>query len=252
MGGRFALRLRDDGWHVSAIVREASQFFSARSLGSSPILLGEELQLNHAIQTADAVLVTAPPAENGCPALTSMRSTLPAGNQARWLGYLSSTSVYGDQQCRLTDETAELKATSAEGRTRLGAEQAWKAFANTERLPLNIFRLAAIYGPERSAIDRVKTGTARRVIKQDHVLSRVHVDDIVELLSLSIEKCDRSETYNVSDDEPSPPQDVVAPASRLLNLPPPPEEAIEDAQMNASAMRFFSDCRRISSLRAQQ
>jgi nucleoside-diphosphate-sugar epimerase len=252
VGARFSHRLRDDGWHVSAVVRDTARFSAVRSLGVSPILLAEEVRLNRAIRAADAVLVTAPPVLNACPALNGLHSALSKASQRRWVGYLSSTSVYGDQQGRVTHESAELKGTSPEARARITVEQAWGAFADEELIGLNIFRLAGIYGPGRSAIDRLRAGTARRVLKNGHVLSRVHVDDIIELLILSLVKGDRRETYNVSDDEPSPPQDLIFYASQLLNLPPPAEEAIEDAQLSSKSMRFFDACRRISSQRAQE
>jgi len=252
VGSRFLARLREDGWNVSAVIREGTQISRTHSLGAQPILANDVTHLIRTMNTADIVLITAPPTQEGCPALASMRPALSSGARPRWIGYLSSTSVYGDQQCRIADETAELKATSPEGQRRIEAEKAWQVFTQGEHLPLTIFRLAAIYGPERSAIDRVQAGTARRIIKPGHVLSRVHVDDIISLLWLSIQTVGSREIYNASDDEPTPAQDVVAYASMLLNLPAPLEERIDDVELSPTARRFFNECRRISATYAKE
>ena len=248
VGTHLSRRLCREGWHVTAVVRQTAQFSRIRSLGVEPIALDEIHRLEEAVKNADILLVTAPPtAETGCPGLNVLRPALEKLRRAQWVGYLSSTSVYGDQACRLTDETAEMKATSPEGRARLATEKAWVEFAEELEMPLNIFRLSGIYGPGRSAIDRVRAGTARRIVKPGHVVSRIHVDDIVEMLCLSLARCDGGECYNVSDHEPSPPQDVITYAAALLNVSPPPEESFQGARMSEQTRRFFDACRRISS-----
>lgn len=253
VGAHFSRRLCREGWQVTAVVRQTAQFSRVRSLGVEPIALDEIPRLEEAVQSADTLLITAPPtAVTGCPGLNVLRPALEKSGRAQWVGYLSSTAVYGDQACRLTDETAEMKATSPEGIRRLAAEKAWVEFADDLEMPLNIFRLSGIYGPGRSAIDRVRAGTARRIVKPGHVVSRIHVDDIVEVLRLSLAHCDGGECYNVSDHEPSPPQDVITYAARLLNVSPSPEESFLGARMSEDARRFFEACRKISSRQAYE
>ncbi|MGE0239050.1 MAG: SDR family oxidoreductase, partial [Parvibaculaceae bacterium] len=172
------------------------------------------------------LLVSAPPGEAGDPVLSCHRDDLARlEGSLRWAGYLSTTGVYGDRGGEWVDETSPLAPTTARGERRLAAETAWRALG----LPLHIFRLAGIYGPGRNQLVSLRDGTAKRIVRKGQVFSRIHVDDIAGVLAASIDKPDPGQAYNVCDDEPCPPQDVVAFAATLLNVPAPPEIPFDEA-----------------------
>ncbi|MCZ6764549.1 MAG: NAD-dependent epimerase/dehydratase family protein, partial [Alphaproteobacteria bacterium] len=162
----------------------------------------------------------------------------------------STTGVYGDRAGDWVDETSPLKPTGARGRARVKAEAAWREAGDAHGLPVHIFRLAGIYGPGRNALETVRAGTARRVVKPGQLFARIHVDDIVSVLRASIDRPRPGAIYNVCDDEPAPAQDVVAYACRLLGVMPPPEEPFEKAVASGSlsdmAQSFYADNRRVA------
>jgi dTDP-4-dehydrorhamnose reductase len=164
-----------------------------------------------------------------------------------WAGYLSTTGVYGDQGGGWIDETAPLDPGTERGRARVAAEAAWRALAARSGLPLHIFRLAGIYGPGRGPFEKVRDGSARRIVKPGQVFSRVHVVDIAQVLEASIRRPDPGAAYNVCDDDPAPPEDVLAHAAHLLGLPPPPEIAWTEAQatMSPMARSFYAESKRV-------
>jgi len=196
---------------------------------------------------ADAILVLAPPTDSGCPGLEVLGPAL--SKRQRWIAYVSSTAVYGDQKGAWTHEDSPLNAASPTGLRRLNAERAWSRAC--VGLPLVIFRLAGIYGPGRSALDRVREGKARRIEKHNHALSRIHVDDIVTLLAASLASPNQHRIYNVCDDEPAPTSDVVTYAAGLLGIEPPAPEPFESAAMSSAAERYFLESRRISNALAK-
>jgi nucleoside-diphosphate-sugar epimerase len=201
-----------------------------------------------ALSQANALLVLAPPTDAGCPGLEVLGPAL--SNRLSWIGYASSTAVYGDQQGNWTTEDSPLNTASPTGMRRLNAENAWTAACRPKGLALVIFRLAGIYGPGRSALDRIREGRARRIEKNNHVLSRIHVDDIVSLLDASLLHPSQS-IYNVCDDEPASTSDVVTYAAGLLGVEPPAPEPFESAVMSNAAERYFLESRRISNARAR-
>src|SRR5262249_26849367 len=150
----------------------------------------------------------------------------------RWAGYLSTTGVYGDRDGGWVDETSPLAPTTARGERRLAAETAWQALD----LPIHIFRLAGIYGPGRNQLVSLLEGTAKRVVKEGQIFSRVHVEDISGVLQTSIAKPYPGRAYNICDDEPCPPQDVIAFAAELLRIPAPPEIPLAEAKLSPMAM----------------
>ena len=170
--------------------------------------------------------------------LRAMKGTI------KWIGYLSSTSVYGDAQGRPVDEDWPCRPTSISGRKRVEAEGAWLALAS-EGLPVHAFRLAGIYGPGRSELDRVRAGTAKRIDRPRHRFARIHVDDIAGVLAASIAKPRPGAVYNVCDDEPAAPARVTEEACRLLGVDPPPMQFLEDAlkTMSPLARNFWRDDR---------
>jgi nucleoside-diphosphate-sugar epimerase len=173
-------------------------------------------------------------------------------SQFRWLAYLSTTGVYGDHGGALVTEETPLTPNTERGHKRLQAETQWLALWRSSGLPVHIFRLAGIYGPGRNQLLSLIDGTAKRVIKPGQIFSRIHVEDIANVLEASIARPDPGRAYNVCDDEASPPQDVVAYGASLLGLPVPPAIAFEDAELSPMARSFYADSKRVSNARLKQ
>jgi nucleoside-diphosphate-sugar epimerase len=186
------------------------------------------------------ILVSIPPDETGDPALARYGAEIAALNGLQWLGYLSTTGVYGTRDGGWVDENSELHPTGARGERRVAAERGWLA------LGAHIFRLAGIYGPGRSAFDALRAGTAKRIDAGGQVFSRIHVDDIASVLLASIAKPRPGATYNVCDDEPAAQEAVIAHAARLLSLPLPPLVPFAEADLSPMARSFYADNKRVS------
>jgi nucleoside-diphosphate-sugar epimerase len=236
-----ARRLRARRWRLAATHRRAEQARELAADGVRPI----DWRDGAVFDDADAVLVSTPPGENGCPALAAARDALRAAAPI-WIGYLSTNGVYGDHGGATVDETSPLLATSPRARARIAAENAWRAFADERGHRLVIFRLPGIYGPGRSAFDQIRQGRAQRVFKAGQVFSRMHVDDIAAAVEASLDRPEAGALFNLADDEPAPPQDVVEHACRLLGVEPPPLIPIEQAQLSDMARSFYADNKRVS------
>jgi nucleoside-diphosphate-sugar epimerase len=165
-----------------------------------------------------------------------------------WVGYLSTTGVYGDRQGGWVDEASPLSPVNDRGRARVAAERAWRDGG----LPVEVFHLAGIYGPGRSALDRLRAGRAQRVVKPGQVFSRIPVEDVAGALAASIAAPRPGAIWNVADDEPAPPQDVIAFAAELLGLPAPPEVAFDAAELTPMARSFYAESKRVSNRRLRQ
>jgi nucleoside-diphosphate-sugar epimerase len=204
------------------------------------------------IDAATHVLATAAPEDDGDPVLLRYGSALRAARQLAWLGYLSTTGVYGDRQGGWVDETTEPAPTADRSRRRLAAEGAWREVADGR--PLDLFRLAGIYGPGRSVLDDVRQGRARRVLRPGHAFGRIHVADIAACVLAAIARPPpAARVLNLADDEPAESAAVIEEAARLLGLPAPP--AIDFAQaaaaMSPMASSFWAESRRVSSRATQ-
>lgn len=238
-----ARRLVARGWSVRGTSREPAK----RALdGVALYRFDRHTPLpDEALAGVTHVLTSIAPDEAGDPVLAVEGARLRALPELRWAGYLGTTAVYGDRDGAWVDETAALAPTSARGRRRVEAERAWL----DSGLPAHVFRLAGIYGPGRSAVDQLRAGTARRIVKPGQVFSRIHVEDIATVLEASIARPNPGRVYNVCDDEPAPPQDVVAYAARRLGLPVPPDLDFETAELSPMARSFYADNRRVSNAR---
>lgn len=168
--------------------------------------------------------------------------------QFDWVGYLSTTGVYGDHQGGWVDEATPLSPSTTRGQLRVEAEAAWQSLG----LPLHIFRIAGIYGPGRGPFAKVRNGTARRIIKKNQVFSRIHVDDIAQVLAASISKPNPGAIYNLCDDDPAPPEDVIEHAAALLGLPIPPAQDFETAEMTPMARSFYAESKRVRNDRIKE
>lgn len=244
-----ARRLLPRGWTVYGTTRDSEKADALRAEGVQPILWPNG-DFAEALAQADHLLMSAAPDEAGDPFLRRMeRQLCELEGRLKWAGYLSTTGVYGDHAGDWVDETAPLTPSTKRGRMRVMAEAQWRAL---EGLPLHIFRLAGIYGPGRGPFEKVRQGTARRIIKPGQVFSRIHVEDIAQVLAASIDRPDPGAVYNVCDDDPAPPQDVIAYAAELLGLPVPPAVPFEHADMSPMARSFYAESKRVDNRRIKE
>jgi nucleoside-diphosphate-sugar epimerase len=244
-------RLMASDWTASGVVRSAEAADRLQGTGVTPIDLADAEALEAAVRACDALLVTAPPDERGCPAFAALAPILTGGARPAWTGYLSTTGVYGDRGGGWVTETSDLAPLSEQGRRRVAAERDWLELGEVLGLTVAVFRLPGLYGPGRSALDRIRAGTAKRTVKPGQVFSRLHIDDLATALEASIARPRAGAIYNLCDDQPSPPQDVIAEAARLLGVPPPPEEPYDPARLGASSRRFFDESKRVANARAK-
>lgn len=202
-----------------------------------------------ALAEATHVLLSIPPTADGDPAFVRHVDDIAASQPLRWIGYLSTVAVYGDQRGGWVDEASPPNPMSERGKRRLDAENAWLTLgARTDKTTM-VFRLPGIYGPGRSQLDDVVDGTARRLIKANQVFNRIHVDDIAGAVAAAIERPRAGAIFNVVDDEPAPPQDVVSFAAHLLGRAPPPDLPFETAQLSPMARSFYGENKRVRNTR---
>jgi nucleoside-diphosphate-sugar epimerase len=205
------------------------------------------------VGTATNIVSSVPPADDGDAAMDLLEQCLPDNPESlRWLALLGTTGPYGDRGGAWVDETAEISPDHVRASLRAQQEQAWLEAGSRLGWPVHIFRLSGIYGPGRSAIDRVRSGKARRIVKKDQVFSRIHVEDIAQVLAASMKRPNPGEIYNVADDRPAPPQDVIEYAACLLGLPVPPDEPFDTAKMTPMARSFYEDNRRVSNRKIRE
>ena len=248
--GFLTRRLVPEGWAVTGTTRDDPA--RVQAAGATPLRWpGEEDAVRAALARADAILVSAGPDGGECPALRDFGAAI-AASPAGWLGYLSTTGVYGDRQGDWVDEDSPLAPSTRRGRDRVAAEAGWQALAAACGLPLHIFRLAGIYGPGRGPFEKVRNGTARRIVKPGQVFSRIHAEDIAQVLAASIARPDPGAIYNLCDDDPAPPEDVLEHAAHLLGLPPPPAEDFATAAMTPMARSFYAESKRVSNARIKR
>ena len=238
-----AARLVPQGWRVIGTTRSEEKADTIRQTGVEP-LIWPGADLSGYLGEADALLISAGPGPDGDPVLAECHEAVAAAASGfEWAGYLSTTGVYGDHQGGWVDETAALTPATKRGQARVEAEAAWQAIPG---LPLHIFRLAGIYGPGRGPFAKVRNGTARRIIKKGQVFSRIHVDDIAQVLEASMQRPRPGAIYNVCDNDPAPPQDVLAYAAELLDVPLPPAVNFEEADMTPMARSFYAESKKVS------
>lgn len=198
------------------------------------------------LAASDLLLVSAGPDEGGDPVLPAYGAATAASPKIRWIGYLSTVGVYGDHGGAWIDEETPARPARGRSRARVEAEEAWLELGRASGKAVAVFRLAGIYGPGRNALRNMAAGTAKRLVKPGQVFNRIHVDDIAAVLMASVERPRGGAVYNVADDEPAPPQDVVTEAARLLGVLPPAEVAYDPAALSPMAASFYGENRRIS------
>lgn len=241
--------LAQGGWQITGTTRNESMVPTLVASGTTPLIWPGE-DPGPALSQATHLLISTAPSQGGDPVLSVLAHQIAARAGAlKWVGYLSTTAVYGDHQGGWVDETTPLAPATRRGQLRVEAEAAWQKLEADSGLPLHIFRLAGIYGPGRGPFAKLSSGTARCIVKPGQVFSRIHVDDIAQVLAASISRPDPGAIYNVCDDDPAPPEDVIAHAASLLGMAPPPSENFADAEMTPMARSFYAESKRVSNTR---
>ncbi|MGD1876474.1 MAG: SDR family oxidoreductase [Kiloniellaceae bacterium] len=251
-----AQRLAAAGWEVAGTTRSAEKAADLRAEGVEAYLFDRDRPLPAgALSGTTHLLVSIAPDDIGDPTLDRHGGEIAALPDLAWVGYLSTTGVYGDWQGAEVDETAELRGAKGRNRRRIDAEADWLARQEEKgdkALPVHVFRLAGIYGPGRSALDTVRSGRAKRIDKPGHLFSRIHVDDIATVLQASMARPDPGRIYNVCDDEAAPAAEVTAYACKLLGVDPPPLIPLAEAEMSPMALSFWQDNRRVANRRLHE
>ncbi|MEM9715928.1 MAG: SDR family oxidoreductase [Pseudomonadota bacterium] len=232
--------LRPKGWTIIATTRKAEKAEAMRARGLEAVIWPGE-DLTPWVAKATHVLTSVSPNEDGDPVLNQCADALRSAKHLKWVGYLSTTGVYGDHQGGWVDEDTALTPSTKRGKLRVMAEAAWAELD----LPLHIFRLAGIYGPGRGPFSKVRNGTARRIIKENQLFSRIHGEDIGQIVVSSINQPNPGAVYNLCDDMAAPPEDVIAYAAELLGMPIPPAVDYETADMTPMARSFYAESKRV-------
>ncbi len=246
-GRAIAVAARDAGWGVTV---------TSRTPGGQKPEAGVEIihfeDAEEAIAEASHILATAAPGERGDPALVRYGAQI-AVSSAVWMGYLSTTGVYGNRDGGWVDEETPPAPQSERARRRVEAEAAWRDFDG--QCAVDIFRLAGIYGPGRSMFDDLREGSARRVVKPGHLFGRIHRDDIARGVVAAMKTAGKTgvRIFNFSDDEPAASADVVVEAARLLGVEPPPAVPYEEAAPNMSPMglSFWAENRKVANAKTK-
>lgn len=237
----YLARTLPEGWQVGGTVRHKDGRPGTQ-------LFGDALDLSPITH----LLLSIPPEEAGDPVLLRYSHTLEAAKNLRWIGYLSTTGVYGDHGGATVDEATPTAPTSDRARRRVIAEQEWSAFGAERGITVQIFRLAGIYGPGRNVLSDLRAGTAKRIVRPGQFFSRIHVEDIAAVLRAALQADGGSAIYNVCDDEPASPAEVVTYAATLLGVEPPPEIPFEQAALSPMALTFWADNKRVDNRRMKE
>ncbi len=237
---------------VTGTTRGLAKAEALRELGISPMIFPGD-DMSGPLTDATHILISAGPEDGRDPVLNHLRGEFEkAAPNLKWVGYLSTTGVYGDRKGGWVDETAALTPATKRGRARVRTEGEWQALQRDHGLPLHIFRLPGIYGPGRGPFAKVRAGTARRIIKQGQVFSRIHVEDIAQTLLASMRAPNPGAIYNVCDDDPAPPQDVIGYAAHLLGVDLPPAIKFEEAELTPMARSFYAESKRVDNTRIKE
>jgi nucleoside-diphosphate-sugar epimerase len=249
-----ARRLIAKRWRVAGTCRtpEKAAALAAEGIETFVFDRGKPLPAD-ALTGATHILSSVPPDDTGDPVIDAHGADLLRLEAVKWVGYLSTTGVYGNRDGEWVDERSALHPSGPRGAARVAAEEAWQALGRVGH-KVQVFRLAGIYGPGRSALDTVRDGKAKRIVKPGQIFSRIHVEDIATILEASIAKPDPGAVYNVCDDDPAPPQDVIAYACALLGVEAPPEVPYAQAakSMSEMARSFYADSKRVSNLKIKE
>lgn len=248
--GRFLELYGDRFATIAGTVRSAEKAMRLASRFGCPVHVFDGFAASPALQggieTATHILVSIPPDAQGDPVLRMVADRIAAAPDLRWIGYLSTVGVYGDHGGAWVDEGSELRPVSERGVRRVEAEAGWLSLGKKAGKAVQIFRLGGIYGPGQNAVENVRDGTARRIIKPGQVFNRIHVDDIAGAVMAGLSNPEIGPAINVVDNEPAPPQDVVTYAAELLGVAPPPEVDFAAANLSPMGRSFYGENKRVS------
>lgn len=247
-----ARHVRPLGWHVAGTVRTPEKAERLAAIGYETFVFdgtSPSPAVRDALANATHVVASAAPDDNGDPTLRSHAADIATAPNLLWIGYLSTIGVYGNTDGEWVDETTAPNPGSARAKRRVAAETAWLALGKESGKRVGIFRLGGIYGPGRGALEDVRNGKARRIVKPGQVFNRIHVEDIASVLMAAAEGHGTETVYNVVDGEPSPSADVIAHAAELLGVAPPPETPIDEADLSPMARSFYAENRRVRNAR---
>ena len=237
------------GWEIAGTVRDPGTLERLKQRGYKMARFSDSSDRDgvaNLLRGTTHLLHSIPPVAGVDPVLAQFRDQLAALASLRWVGYLSTVGVYGGSDGAWVDESMKPEPRNARTEARVAAEKEWLAFGEETGCPVQIFRLAGIYGPGRSAFDKLRDGTARRIVKQGQVFNRIHVDDIASTLEASITRPRQGAIYNIADNYPAPPDEVIAYAAELAGLPLPPAVPFEEAELTPMARSFYEGNRRIA------
>ncbi|MEO1199060.1 MAG: SDR family oxidoreductase [Pseudomonadota bacterium] len=250
-----APRLLTEGWRVIGTVRTEEKAERIATLGVEPILFDGTTPAPHlaeAIAEATHAVQSIAPGEDGDAILAHHETDIRTSQSLGWIAYLSTIGVYGDHKGAWIDETAELRPTHPRAKRRVAAEATWRTLGRETGKIVMVFRLAGIYGPGRNQMEQIRRGTARRIIREGQVFNRIHVSDIASALEGAIAHPVPDGVYNVADDCPAPPDEVVAYAASLLGVAPPPEIPFEQADLSPMGRSFYGEVKRTRNDRLKQ
>lgn len=244
--GQAVAASRPEGFSLAGTTRSAAKAPALTAAGITPHIFDGSLtpETGTALAEATHLLISIAPDETGDPVLNAARETIASLPRLRWIGYLSTVGVYGDHGGAWVDETTECRPVSRRSRLRLDAELEWQEISRQTGLPVAILRLSGIYGPGRNAFLNLENGTARRIVKPDQVFNRIHGEDIAGAV-WHLAGLEQGGIFNVTDDLPSPPQDVVAYAAALMGVEPPPETPFDTAELSPMARSFYGENKRV-------
>lgn len=236
------------GWSIAGTTRDLEKKENLKARGISAFTFDEQSPLTdpaYLLRDVTHILISTPPDDRGDPVFNMHGADFAGFPNLQWVGYLSTTGVYGDRGGDWVDETTELRPTSKRGSRRRHAEDQWLSLYRSHDIPVHIFRLAGIYGPGRSALDSVRAGLERRIYKEGHAFGRIHVEDIAGAILASIENPAPGTIYNVCDDLAAPSHEVIEHACNLLDRPVPPMVDFDAANLTGMTHSFYMDNRRV-------
>lgn len=239
-----ALQTNEEGWTIGGTTRDDERRKELLARRVRARIFDE----NHPISDPNTLfnrfshlLISVPPNDAGDPVFNMHAEEISRLKKLKWVGYLSSTGVYGDRNGGQVDENSEVRPTSQRGSRRALAEKQWLSLYHQHGIPVHIFRLSGIYGPGRSALDSVRAGVARRIDKPGHAFNRIHVEDIIQVLLASFANPNPGAVYNLADDSPAPSHEVIAYACQILGLPIPPVIPFDEADLAPITLSFYKD-----------
>ncbi len=242
-------------WKTSGTTRDPEKRESLIQRGIEAYIFDYEHPLPDPPQTLEGIthlLISTPASGDGDPVFNMHAEDILKIKSLKWVGYLSTTNVYGDREGEWVDESSELRPSTKRGSRRKQAEEQWQSLLKTHNLPLHIFRLSGIYGPGRSALDSVRAGMARRINKPGHVFSRTHVEDIAQTICASMANPNPGAIYNICDDEAAPSHEIISYACELLNRIPPDMIDFDLADLAPITRSFYCDNKHVHNDRIKE